>query len=72
MSAASDVLDLAIFADPKLPLAREGRLLDAAELGRGLSRMRDRVFDVDGRKLQLKFMRNLRRSQRWGLVVVGG
>ena len=69
---SSDLLDLAICADPKLPLGREGKLPDAADLGRGLSHMRDRVFDVDGRKLQMKFIRTLRRSQRWGLVIANG
>jgi len=66
---ASDVLDLAIGADPKLPVGREGKTIDTAELGRGISRMRDRVFDVDGRKLQLRFSRTLRRSQRWVLTI---
>jgi putative DNA primase/helicase len=66
---ASDLLDLAIAADPKVPVGREGRTPDTAELGRGISRMRDRVFDVDGRKLQLKFSRTLRRSQRWVLAM---
>jgi hypothetical protein len=65
---ASDVLNLAIAADPRIPVGREGKLLDTAELGRGISRMRDRVFDVDGRKLQLRFSRTLRRSQRWLLA----
>ena len=66
---ANDVLDLAIVADPKLPVGRPGKTVDTAELGRGISRMRDRVFDVDGRKLQLKFSRMLRRSQRWVLTL---
>ncbi|MEI4234782.1 DUF7146 domain-containing protein [Roseovarius sp. D22-M7] len=68
---ASDVLELALFADPKLPVGREGKTIDTAELGRGISRMRDRVFDVDGRKLQLRFSRTLRRSQRWILMITG-
>jgi hypothetical protein len=68
---ASDVLELAIVADPKLPVGREGKTIDTADLGRALSRMRDRVFDVDGRKLQLRFSRTLRRSQRWVLMITG-
>lgn len=66
---AGDLLDLALNADPTLPVGRAGKAIDAADLGRGISRMRDRVFDLDGRKLQLKFSRTLRRSQRWMLRV---
>ena len=66
---AGDLLDLALNADPTLPIGRAGRAIDTADLGRGISRMRDRVFDLDGRKLQLKFSRTLRRSQRWTLRI---
>ena len=66
---ASDVFDLALGAEPKLQVGRPGKSFDVAELGRGITKMRDRVFDVDGLKLQLTFSRSLRRSQRWVLMI---
>jgi hypothetical protein len=67
---ACDLLEVALSTDPRLPIGREGRTPDVADLGRGVSRMRDRVFDLDGRTVQVRFVRMLRRSQRWTLALV--
>lgn len=67
--AAADLVDIANASDPRLPVGRTGKPIEAAELGRGISRMRDRIFDLDGRKVQLLFSRMVRRSQRWALTL---
>ncbi len=67
--AAADLVDIANASDPRVPVGRTGKPIEAAELGRGISRMRDRIFDLDGRKVQLLFSRMVRRSQRWVLTV---
>jgi hypothetical protein len=66
--AAADLVDIANASDPRVPVGRAGKPIDAAELGRGISRMRDRIFDLDSRKVQLLFSRMVRRSQRWVLT----
>ena len=67
--AAADLVDIANASDPRVPVGRAGKPIDAAELGRGISRMRDRIFDLDSRKVQLLFSRMVRRSQRWVLTL---
>ena len=67
--AAADLVDIANASDPRVPVGRTGKPIEAAELGRGISRMRDRIFDLDGRKVQLLFSRMVRRSQRWVLTL---
>ncbi|MDP2358476.1 MAG: hypothetical protein Q8M31_20790, partial [Beijerinckiaceae bacterium] len=66
---ATDLLDLAISSDPKLPIGRSGKTPDSAELGRALSRMRDRIFDLSNLRVCLTYARSLRRSQRWMLTL---
>lgn len=67
--AAGDLVDIANACDPRVPVGRAGKPIDAAELGRGMSRMRDRIFDLESGKVQMKLSRMLRRSQRWILIL---
>ena len=68
----SDLYDLAIACEPPLPLGSGNERSQRTRLGKSLGRMRDRIFDADGRKLRVRMIGVSHQAKRWQLSLETG
>ncbi len=64
-----DLYELAVACEPPLPLGAGNERSQRIRLGKALARIRDRVFQVEGRNLRIAAGGILHKSQRWALVL---
>ena len=65
----SDLYELALTAEPPLPLGSGNDRAQRTRLGSSLSKMRDRVFGVGNRTVRIELARVLHQAQRWRLAI---
>lgn len=68
---AGDLYELALTAEPPLPLGPGNDRSQRTRLGRALGRMRDRVFDIDGVKIRIQVLGVSHQAKRWQLTLEG-
>jgi len=66
--SASDLFGHARIADPPLPISAKDENGQRVRLGRALSKMRDRVFQVSDRRVRLQSGGASHNAQRWRLT----
>ena len=62
-----DLFAIALETDSPLPLGSGNERAQRTNLGRALTRMRDRVFTVGGRRVRVRDAGTLRRARQWKL-----
>ena len=67
----SDLYEVALACEPPLPLGAGGDRSQRTRLGKALARMRDRVFDIDGRKMRVRTLGVSHQAKRWQLTIEG-
>jgi hypothetical protein len=67
----SDLYELALSSEPPLPLGAGGDRSQRTRLGKALSRMRDRVFDIAGLKARIGALGVSHQARRWRLTLEG-
>lgn len=68
----SDLYELALSSEPPLPLGAGGDRSQRTRLGKAVGKMRDRVFDLEGRSVRIVTAGLLHNSQRWTLQLQEG
>ena len=66
-----DLYELALSCEPPLPLGAGGDRSQRTRLGKALSRMRDRVFDIAGLKARIGVLGVSHQARRWQLSLEG-
>ncbi|WP_276199977.1 hypothetical protein [Chelatococcus sp. XZ-Ab1] len=66
-----DLYEVALVCEPPLPLGAGGDRSQRTRLGKALARMRDRVFDIDGRKIRVRTLGVSHQAKRWQLTIEG-
>lgn len=66
-----DLYEVALACEPPLPLGAGGDRSQRTRLGKALARMRDRVFDIDGRKMRVRTLGVSHQAKRWQLTIEG-
>ncbi|HRD76276.1 MAG TPA: hypothetical protein PK264_10090, partial [Hyphomicrobiaceae bacterium] len=66
-----DLYEVALACEPPLPLGSGGDRSQRTRLGKALARMRDRVFDIDGRKMRVRTLGVSHQAKRWQLTIEG-
>lgn len=66
-----DLYEVALTCEPPLPLGTGGDRSQRTRLGKALARMRDRVFDIDGRKVRVRTLGVSHQAKRWQLTFEG-
>jgi putative DNA primase/helicase len=65
----SDVYEVAISCEPPLSLGSGNDRSQRIRLGKALAKLRDRVFDLEGRRVCIATAGVLHKSQRWTLLL---
>jgi putative DNA primase/helicase len=68
----SDVYEIAISCEPPLALGSGNDRSQRTRLGKALGKLRDRVFDLEGRSVRIATAGVLHKSQRWTLLLQEG
>lgn len=63
-----DLFEVAQSTEPPLPLGAGGERSQRTRLGKALGRLRDRVFDIEGRKLRVDGQGVYQGARRWKLI----
>ncbi|MGE0580495.1 hypothetical protein, partial [Reyranella sp.] len=66
-----DLYEVGLTCEPPLPLGAGGDRSQRTRLGKALVRMRDRVFDIDGRKMRVRTSGVSHQARRWQLTIEG-
>lgn len=66
-----DLYEVALTCEPPLSLGTGGDRSQRTRLGKALARMRDRVFDIDGRKVRVRTLGVSHQAKRWQLTFEG-
>ena len=66
-----DLFELATECEPPLPLGPGNEKSQRTRLGKALGKMRDRVFDIGGRKVRLRLLGVSHQAKRWQLTIEG-
>ena len=65
--AAADLFDVATFCDPAPPISGHTERAQKTAFGMSLTKMRDRVFDIDGPRVRMRSAGTYRRAAKWKL-----
>ena len=68
----TDVYEIAIACEPPLSLGSGNDRSQRTRLGKALGKLRDRVFDLEGRSVRIATAGVLHKSQRWALLLQDG
>jgi len=66
-----DLFELAQASDPPLSLGSGNEKSQRIRLGKSLGRLRDRVFNIDGKKLRVRLLGVFHQAKRWQLTLEG-